>query len=258
MSCCLEEILKQQSETCRSTHFFLFLCRWIQKQDKKELWLDGIDDYVEYAKQISKEFEDVLKDSKGGVAEGNAPLSSSATPPASSGFFNFSAPPKLASTATVPATTAAIAPFGQPSDAGQQKDEDEGQQDDDKIELEMDTSKADVLFTKKLHLLTQDPETKKWKDKGTGIFSLRRSKPTDESAKAVSYIVFTATSGRVLINAPVVKGLKPMINPKSPANVIMFLISKEEDGNEKKEMHLFKCGSEESANEIVSHVAAQS
>lgn len=221
-------------------------CRWIQKQDKKELWLDGIDDYVEYAKQLSKEFEDVLK------GEEKTPGATSTTPAVSGGIFNFSAPPN-------PVQTHAFGVFGQEGKVDVQETpvDDENQQEDDAIELEMDTTKADVLFTKKLHLLTQDQETKKWKDKGTGIFSLRRSKPTDESTKPVTYIVFTATSGRVLINAPVVKGLKPMVNPKSPANVIMFLISREEDGTEKKEMHLFKCGSEDAANEVVSHVAEQ-
>lgn len=226
-------------------------CRWIQKQDKKELWLDGIDDYVEYAKQLSKEFEDVLKgEEKTPGATSTTPVGASTA--VSSGIFNFSAPPK-------PIQSHAFGAFGQEGKVDVQETpvDDENQQEDDAIELEMDTSKADVLFTKKLHLLTQDQETKKWKDKGTGIFSLRKSKPTDESTKPVSYIVFTATSGRVLINAPVVKGLKPMVNPKSPANVIMFLISMEEDGTEKKEMHLFKCGSEDAANEVVSHVAEQ-
>ena len=226
-------------------------CRWIQKQDKKELWLDGIDDYVEYAKQLSKEFEDVLKgEEKTAGATSTTPAGASTA--VSSGIFNFSAPPK-------PIQSHVFGAFGQEGKVDVQETpvDDENQQEDDAIELEMDTSKADVLFTKKLHLLTQDQETKKWKDKGTGIFSLRKSKPTDESTKPVSYIVFTATSGRVLINAPVVKGLKPMVNPKSPANVIMFLISMEEDGTEKKEMHLFKCGSEDAANEVVSHVAEQ-
>lgn len=235
--------------------------RWIQKQDTKELWLDGIDDYVEYAKQLSTEFEDVVKQqddtANGGGGSGVAvatttTATTTTTAPASSGFFNFSAPPSK--------DLNSGAGFGQPTDAKANtggEDETEQEQDEEAIELEMDTTKADVLFTKKLHLLTQDPETKKWKDKGTGIFSLRKSKPTEASAKPVSYIVFTAASGRVLINAPVVKGLKPMVNPKSPANVIMFLISKEEDGTEKKEMHLFKCGSEDAANEVVSHVAEQ-
>lgn len=231
----------------------MVICRWIQKQDTKELWLDGIDDYVEYANQISKEFEDVLS-----TAEHTTGPTS--TPPASSGFFNFTVPAK--SSQPLGTSSSGFAAFGEAkkSDVHENNEAEgvkEDQQAEEEIELEVDTSNADVLFTKRLHLLTQDPETKKWKDKGTGIFSLRRSKPADDSAKPVSYIVFAAASGRVLINAPVVKGLKPMVNPKSPANVIMFLISKQEDGTEKKEMHLFKCGSEETANEVVSHVAEQ-
>ena len=45
--------------------------------------------------------------------------------------------------------------------------------------------------------------------------------------------------GRVLINAPLVKGLKPMSNAKAPAAVIMFLISSV-DGAEERAMHMFR------------------
>lgn len=212
----------------------------MQSQSTKELWLDGVEDYIEYAKEITKEFKDVI--------DGKEPEKKAVT----SGFFDFTAPqgsgappPTIAT-----GTTAATAPSTADND-------DEQQQNEDEDELVVDTSKADVLYSMKLHLLTQDAASKKWKDKGTGIFSLRQSKPSSEGEKAVSYIVFAATSGKVLINAPVVKGLKPMINPKSPANVVMFLISKEEDGSEKKEMHLFKCGSPDVAKEVVAKVSEQ-
>ena len=231
-------------------------CRWVQSQQKSEIWLDGVEDYVEYAKQISKEFDDVISGDakKPPVTFGGQTTTTSAAP--SGGFFNFSAPAAPAaqpfgSTFGSGAAAAGGSVFKPPAD---DDGDDEAPQEEDATEPEVDTSKADVLYTKKLHLLTQDPDTKKWKDKGTGIFSLRRSKPTEESSKCVSYIVFTATSGRVLINAPLVKGLKPMVNPKSPANVIMFLISIDEDGSEKKEMHLFKCGSQEVADEVVKKV----
>lgn len=210
----------------------------MQDQNTKELWLDGVEDYIEYAKEITKEFKDVI--------DGKEPEKK----PVTSGFFDFTAPqasgappPTIDTGATTPSTA--------------DNDDEQQQQNEDEDELVVDTSKADVLYSMKLHLLTQDAASKKWKDKGTGIFSLRQSKPSSEGEKAVSYIVFAATSGKVLINAPVVKGLKPMINPKSPANVVMFLISKEEDGSEKKEMHLFKCGSPDVAKEVVAKVSEQ-
>ena len=45
--------------------------------------------------------------------------------------------------------------------------------------------------------------------------------------------------GRVLINAPLVKGMKPMSNAKAPASLIMFLISSV-DGKEERAMHMFR------------------
>lgn len=230
-----------RSLLCTSFQRFFLCCRWVQGQNTKELWLDGVEDYIEYAKEITKEFKDVI--------DGKEPEKK----PVTSGFFDFTAPqasgapPPTIGTGAIPATT--------PSTAD--NDDEQQQQNEDEDELVVDTSKADVLYSMKLHLLTQDAASKKWKDKGTGIFSLRQSKPSSEGEKAVSYIVFAATSGKVLINAPVVKGLKPMINPKSPANVVMFLISKEEDGSEKKEMHLFKCGSPDVAKEVVAKVSEQ-
>ena len=129
--------------------------------------------------------------------------------------------------------------------------------DDDGSEPQIDeANKADVLFSKKVHLLTQDSETKKWKDKGTGTFSLRKSKD-DGGGKRVAYIVFTAATGKVLINAPVVKGLKPIVNPKANSNVIMILISRDDSGVEVKNMHLFKCGSSELASELNAAVSAE-
>ncbi|KAI8108964.1 hypothetical protein M9435_005381 [Picochlorum sp. BPE23] len=214
--------------------------KWVQDQNTKELWLDGVEDYIEYAKEITKEFKDVI--------DGKEPEKK----PVTSGFFDFTAP-QAASGAPPPT----ISTYGATTPSTADNDDEQQQQNEDEDELVVDTSKADVLYSMKLHLLTQDAASKKWKDKGTGIFSLRQSKPSSEGEKAVSYIVFAATSGKVLINAPVVKGLKPMINPKSPANVVMFLISKEEDGSEKKEMHLFKCGSPDVAKEVVAKVSEQ-
>lgn len=43
----------------------------------------------------------------------------------------------------------------------------------------------------------------------------------------------------MLINAPLVKGMKPMANAKAPASVIMFLISSV-DEQEERAMHMFR------------------
>ena len=238
-------------------------CRWVTRQDKKELWLDGVEDYVKYAKKISTDFKDVL-DGK----------STNGAPPAAAGLFNFAAPQQNTSAAGAFSTSSGFGsggfnfsakPFAQTTtDAGakgnaEEKEEDQQDgEDKEPSKVEIDTSKAEVLYNERLHLMTQDSETKKWKDRGTGAFTVRLSKPEEGSSGQVSYIVFTTDSGRVLINAPIVKGLKPMINPKSPANVIMMLISAQEDGSNKNEVHLFKCGSKETAKSVAEAVSKQS
>jgi hypothetical protein len=60
--------------------------------------------------------------------------------------------------------------------------------------------------------------------------------------------------GRILINAPLVKGMKPTSNPKAPASLIMFLISSVE-GKEERGMHLFKLESAEAAKKLAATVA---
>jgi hypothetical protein len=225
--------------------------QWIQSQDKKSLWLDGIEDYRDYAAAISKELSE---------ASNEAP---EPTETKSSGLFNFSG---HVGQAAFGAPVAPVGGSGGPSPAPIGKpeqevvnldDEDDAPPREEEKQPEIsEESKAEVLFTKKIHLLTQDPESKKWKDKGTGTFSLRKSKPADDG-KQVSYIVFTAATGKVLINAPVIKGMKPMVNAKANSNVIMFLISRDETGEEKKQMHLFKCGSSEAAADLASAVSAE-
>lgn len=231
------------------------------RQDKKELWLDGVEDYVTYAKKISMDFKDVL-DGKSNDSAGGAP--------ASAGLFNFSAPQQNTAAGAFSTSSGfgtggfnfSAKPFSQTpaaaADKGNAEEEEDGQQDAEPSKVEIDTSKAELLYNERLHLMTQDSETKKWKDRGTGAFTVRLSKPEEGSSRQVSYIVFTTDSGRVLINAPIVKGLKPMINPKSPANVIMMLISAQEDGSNKNEVHLFKCGSKETAKSVAEAVSKQS
>ena len=222
-------------------------------RNSASLWLDAVADYREYAEAIAKELEKVPAAApKAPVAEPNnikPAFNFSSQPVSTTGFGWSSGAPASAAPATAPAT----APSAAKPDAEVVVLDD----DDDGSEPQIDeANKADVLFSKKVHLLTQDSETKKWKDKGTGTFSLRKSKD-DGGGKRVAYIVFTAATGKVLINAPVVKGLKPIVNPKANSNVIMILISRDDSGVDVKNMHLFKCGSSELASELIAAVSAE-
>ena len=233
----------------------------MQGQSKKELWLDGVEDYIQYAKEIIKDFEDVI-DAPSGLAAG--------------GIFNFGKPATSAAPAGLVFGGSSTPAFsGQPPNSSgnglrfggfnnsevpstnAEPVEGEETPQEQPSELEVDTSKADIMYSERLHLMSQNSDTKKWTDRGTGSFTLRLSKPESEGDKRIAYIVFTTDAGKVLINAPVLKGLKPMINQKAPANVIMLLITKDEDGSEQKGMHIFKCGSSETANAVVDAVSKQ-
>jgi len=225
-------------------------------RNSASLWLDAVADYREYAEAIAKELDKVPAAApKAPVAEPNnikPAFNFSSQPVSTTGFGWSSGAPASAAPASAPATAPATAPSAAKPDA-----EVVVLDDDDGSEPQIDeANKADVLFSKKVHLLTQDSETKKWKDKGTGTFSLRKSKD-DGVGKRVAYIVFTAATGKVLINAPVVKGLKPIVNPKANSNVIMILISRDDSGVDVKNMHLFKCGSSELASELIAAVSAE-
>ena len=226
-------------------------------RNSASLWLDAVADYREYAEAIAKELDKVPAAApKAPVAEPNnikPAFNFSSQPVSTTGFGWSSGAPASAAPATAPASAPATAPSAAKPDAEVVVLDD----DDDGSEPQIDeANKADVLFSKKVHLLTQDSETKKWKDKGTGTFSLRKSKD-DGGGKRVAYIVFTAATGKVLINAPVVKGLKPIVNPKANSNVIMILISRDDSGVDVKNMHLFKCGSSELASELIAAVSAE-
>ena len=233
-------------------------------RNSASLWLDAVADYREYAEAIAKELDKVPAAApKAPVAEPNnikPAFNFSSQPVSTTGFGWSSGAPASAAPATAPATAPASAPASAPATAPSAAKPDAEVvvlDDDDGSEPQIDeANKADVLFSKKVHLLTQDSETKKWKDKGTGTFSLRKSKD-DGGGKRVAYIVFTAATGKVLINAPVVKGLKPIVNPKANSNVIMILISRDDSGVDVKNMHLFKCGSSELASELIAAVSAE-
>jgi hypothetical protein len=81
--------------------------------------------------------------------------------------------------------------------------------------------------------MSQSIKDKKWKDRGLGTLTLRKA--TDPEASKTPYLVFTTDSGRVLVNAPLVKGIRPTLMTKQPSSVIMCLfnaIKEEEDAEE--------------------------
>ena len=51
--------------------------------------------------------------------------------------------------------------------------------------------------------------------------------------------------------------MKPMVNEKAPSNVIMLLFGVDDTGAQSRQMHLFKCGSLETANDLRSAVSAE-
>ena len=59
-----------------------------------------------------------------------------------------------------------------------------------------------------------------------------------------------APAGRILINAPLVKNMKPITNPKTPRNMVMLLFSNA-DGSEERSSNLFKCESPEAMQALL-------
>jgi hypothetical protein len=81
----------------------MFCCSWVNEQSLSELWVDGMEDYLAYAKELIDEYKDVL-DSAGTVPAGSqtaiAPPAAAAAPPlfgasagSNGGLFAFSAAP---------------------------------------------------------------------------------------------------------------------------------------------------------------------
>ena len=250
----------------------MICCKWAEGQKKTELWLDGVEDYIEYANTIMKEFKDVIEP-KNAASPASVPVPSTGLfnfgNPASSGGFGAFASSVVPSPAQVSGKTGpdqrAVEQNGR-NDALEEQDK-EGGEEDGGGGVVLDESQADILYKEKLQLLSQHPETKKWTNRGSGFFTVRMSKPTAENEERKAYIVFTADSGRVLINSPIIKNLKPTSNPKSPANVVMFLVNLkdkyDEHGSllgkeEEKGMHLFKCGRAEVAQAMIDAVSEHS
>ena len=235
-------------------YLYFFSYSWVQDQDKAEVWTDGVEDYLTYAKQLIKEYDDVIQ-SKGASAGtsnfGGGPGGSSVLNRLG-GTGGASAAPAVTGFNFAPSSGApTFGGFGGSNGtaAGTAAEDDEEAEETEEAgpSLELDSSNADILMSQRVKLMTQNAVERKWKDRGEGIVSIRRSKDGSGSP----YLVFTTDAGRILLNAPLVKGLKPVVNPKALRNLIMFLISKvSADEPEERNMQLFKCASPEAQQEL--------
>lgn len=261
---------------------FFSRCRWIQKQDDEELWTEGVEDYIAHANKILKEHDDVLK-----MPSTNGPAAGSSKPSSNSGFsfgsasqsaatpvFNFAAPKVEQSFsspsssvgfsfgATKPANTPSGFSFGagekgdvNKAETPQEDDEEDAGNEEAEPSLELESGSANILLKQRIKLMSHDPETKKWKSRGAGTLSIRQAKEASASGSRASFIVFTTDAGRVLLNAPLVKGLKPTTNPKAPKNIVMMLISQvSPEQPEERGLQLFQCASTEAAAELLSKI----
>ncbi|PRW60168.1 1 domain containing expressed [Chlorella sorokiniana] len=287
---------------------------WVAEQSSgapKELWTDGVEDYLKYAKQLLADFKDVLEGGSkpeaapapaaGGFGFGfgsstgaaaPAPAGGSAKPPlapgglfgagagsgsqgaaapasifgplpttggaftlgtSGGGGFGGSTPGSAANSAggslfNVPSTGTLGSSFGTAATGAEDDDGDEEAEQPAEPSVQLEAEGTEMLAKQRVKLMSMTPE-KKWKDKGQGTLTLRRATGEDAAGKK-PYFVFTTDSGRVLINAPLVAGMKPMSNAKAPASVIMFLISSV-DGKEERAMHMFRCESPDAAKQLM-------
>ncbi|GAB4821888.1 hypothetical protein N2152v2_008934 [Parachlorella kessleri] len=277
---------------------------WVQEQlqdHTTELWTDGVEDYVQHASRLLKDFGDVLDGpaseqqaagdkpapagallsrgpakegfSFGALPSGKGPLSflggagasqpatapAFAALPSTSSGFNFAAAPaapglfkipSVPSTGTLGTGTSGTTLGGGATTGDEDDGGEEEQQQPEEPSVQLEPSDAEILLKQRIKLMSlmEEGTSKKWKDKGAGTLTLRRAKG-EAAAGKLPYLVFTTDSGRVLINAPLVRGMKPTCNPKTPANFAMFLINTVE-GKEQRGMHLFKCGDAGAAKEL--------
>ncbi|KAL4458574.1 hypothetical protein ABPG75_013439 [Micractinium tetrahymenae] len=297
---------------------------WVAEQASsapKELWTDGVEDYLKHAKQLLADFKDVLDSTAaadkpaepaaaaaapapgtskpplapgslfGAGGSGTGGAGGAAAPPASifgglppaggaaaggsGGGFAFgsgaagapafggfgaagSTPGSAANSGgsglfNVPSTGTLGSSFNTGAVTGANDDEGEEEQQDVEPSVQVEAGEGtEMLAKQRVKLMSMNPE-KKWKDKGMGTLTLRRA-TAGEAAGKQPYFVFTTDSGRVLINAPLVKGMKLTSNAKVPTSVIMYLISVV-DGKEERAMHMFRCESPDAAKQLLATVS---
>jgi hypothetical protein len=234
----------------------------VNDQDKNEVWSDGVEDYLTYAKKLVKEYSDVINSpastSAGDTGAGNgsvfgrlggnstapaaktaaaAPAFNFAAAPASGGFAGFStgitAPP-VAATAAAPAND----------------DDDAAQEEETGPSVQLGDSNVDILFSERVNLMSQD--SGKWKDRGPGLLSIRRMKDAPDSSP---FLVFTTDVGAILINAGLYKGINFTVPEKRQTCFVVPLISKKTpESPAESGLHLFKCASVDVQKQITGKI----
>lgn len=111
-------------------------------------------------------------------------------------------------------------------------------------EVQIETGDIQVLLKQRASLLVMS-EAKKWEDRGRGMLTLRQPRSGGQP-----FLVFTTDTGRVLVNAPLVRGMKPTGNPKTPRNLVMALHNAVGGGPPAHGMYIFKAEDAEAAKAL--------
>jgi hypothetical protein len=238
-----------QSLTALNSQF----ASWINDQDKNEVWTDGVEDYLTYAKKLVQEYSDVLnspEDTTKGAPPVNgsvfgrlggsaAPASTTAAAP--SGGFNFAAAPAAGGFTGFSTGGAAAAPENQDDE-----DDAAAQEEETGPSVQLGDSNVDILLSERVTLQSQEEKT--WKDRGPGMLTVRRMKNAPESSP---FLVFTNDVGAIMINATLYKGFQFLEPAKTPKSILMMLISKKTpDSPEEKGTHIFKFASLDTKKQV--------
>jgi hypothetical protein len=236
----------------------------VNDQDKNEVWSDGVEDYLIYAKKLVQEYNDVINSPSGTntttVGAGNGSVfgrlggnSSAATPAATtanapSGGFNFAAAPASGGFGGFnTSTTIAAAPA---TASPEEDDEDAAQEEETGPSVQLGDSNVDILISQRVNLMSQD--SGKWKDRGPGVLTIRKMKNSPESSP---FLVFTNDVGAIMINAGLYKGIKFTVPEKKQACFVMPLVSKKTpDSPEENGLHLFKCASVDAQKQLTGKI----
>lgn len=236
-------------------------CSWVNDQDKNEVWTDGVEDYLTYAKKLVQEYNDVIyspsdtsKSAGFGTGAGNGSVfarlgggSAPAAAPASGGFNFGAAPPASGGGFTGFSTGAAASP----APANEDEDEDAAQEEETGPSVQLGDGNVDILHSQRVTLNSQ--ESGKWKDRGPGVLTIRRMKNAPESSP---FLVFTNDVGAIMLNAGLYKGIKYSVPEKKPQLVMMTLCSrKTPDSPEENGVHLFRCPSVDAQKQLTGKIA---
>jgi hypothetical protein len=256
--------------------------RWVKAQAAGELWTDGVEDYLRYARELVRDFGDVLDSTPegpspakaakaqqpaGGFSFGGAAAGAGSQPAASSGFL-FGAPPPTAAAAapaqpftgfnfgaSAPAPAFGAGAFGgQPSAGGggaPAQEEEEEAEEEPSVEVELGTAGVEILCKHRAKLMSLVDGA--WSKRGPGTLTVRRPAAPSDSGGRAPYLVFTTDTGRVMISAPLLKGVKPVVQPKQAGTVLLMLVNTA-GGEEERGMHGFQCEGAAAAQELVAEI----